>query len=119
MYATWEFYKNEYLGTMSETDFLRLSRKAGAYLDQVTFDRIPADWETDTRLADRIRMACCAVADAYLLNEQGGGVASETNDGISVTYAAGVSRVKTDDERLYDAVCMYLGRTGLMYRGLE
>lgn len=118
IYADYDFYTDEYHGTTPEQDYNRLSVKASAYIDQVTFDRIGSDWESDERLADRIRMACCAVADAYHLNEQGGGVASETNDGYSVNYVAGISNAKTDDQRLYEAVAMYLGRTGLMYAGV-
>lgn len=114
MYATYEFYRDQYCGTMSETDFPRLAVRVSGYLDQVTRDRIPAGWETG-RHADRIRMACCAVADAWLLNEQGGGVVSESNDGISITYA---KAAKDDQLRLYDAAMMYLGRTGLMSLGV-
>lgn len=114
IYATYVFYRDQYLGTMPETDFSRLSVWACGYLNQVTRDRIPADWETG-RYADRIRMACCAVADAWLLNEQGGGVVSESNDGISVTYA---KTAKSEELRLYEAALMYLGRTGLMNVGV-
>ena len=89
--------------------------QASAYLDAVTFGRIPPDWEEES-YAEHIRLACCAAADAYRCNEQGGGIASETNDGISVTYVSGISKAKTDEERLFDAVRLYLGSTGLLCR---
>ena len=58
------------------------------------------------------------MTDALHLNEQGGGIASETNDGISVNYVAGVSKAKTDNERLWEAAVLHLGCTGLLYRGV-
>ena len=44
------------------------------------------------------------------------GIASETNDGISVTYTTEGS---TEEQRLYRAAVLYLGSTGLLYRGVE
>ena len=116
VYAHFEYYQGEFRGTMSEEGFLRLSRRASVYIDRVTFDRIPLGQPED--IMARVRDACCAIADAYLLNERGGGIASESNDGVSVSYVAGVSTAKTDDERLRNAVTLYLGNTGLLYRGV-
>ena len=114
-YATYEYYKSEYGGNMGEGEFKRLSRQATAYLNQVTYGRIDATIAT----GDTIKDACCAIADTFLLNEQGGGIASESNDGINVNYVAGVSNTKTDGQRLYEAAALYLGHTGLLYRGVE
>lgn len=114
-YATYEYYTDQYFGVMPEGDFKRLSRQASAYLDQVTLGRLDAIVSEGNAVKD----ACCAVADAYYLNEHGGGIASETNDGISVDYVAGVSNTKTDGQRLYEAAALYLGRTGLLYRGVD
>ena len=47
--------------------------------------------------------------------EQGGEVASESNDGTSVTY---VTSGKTAQNRMYDAAVMYLSNTGLLYAGV-
>ena len=116
-YADYTYYSTEYGGAMPESEFKRLSRQASAYLDSVTFERIAP--ELPTALMGKVKDACCAVADAYLLNEQGGGIASETNDGISVTYVAGVSNAKTENQRLREAAALYLGGTGLLYRGVN
>lgn len=113
IYADFSYYKDTYCGEMAEGDFKRLSRQASAYLDSVTFDRIPS--VTDERIMEKVREACCAVADAILQKEQRDGIASETNDGISVTYT---TEGKTDEERLYQAAVLYLGNTGLLYRGV-
>ena len=114
IYADYEHYKGSYYGKMAGEDFARLSRQASAYLDNVCFGRI-AD-VTDEAILSKVKDACCAVADAYLLNENGI-VSQETNDGISVTYKRGVSNTLTDEQRLYQAALLYLGNTGLMYRG--
>lgn len=114
IYADFSYYKDTYCGEMAEGDFKRLSRQASAYLDSVTFDRIAA--VTDEKIMERVREACCAVADTLLRKEQRDGIASETNDGISVTYTTEGS---TDEERLYQAVVLYLSNTGLLYRGVE
>lgn len=117
IYADFSYYRDTYCGEMAEGDFKRLSRQASAYLDSVTFDRIPS--VTDERIMEKVREACCAVADVLLQKEQRGGIASETNDGISVIYTRGVSNTLTDEERLYQAAVLYLGNTGLLYRGVE
>ena len=114
IYADFSYYKDTYCGEMAEGDFKRLSRSASAYLDSVTFDRIAA--VTDEKIMEKVREACCAVADALLRKEQRDGIAAETNDGVSVTYA---TEGKTDEERLYQVVVLYLGNTGLLYRGVE
>lgn len=118
VYADFDFYVGQYHGTMPGEAFLRISRQASAYLDQITFDRIRTGWE-DGPHAEKIRMACCAVADAYLLNEQGGGVVSETVGKMTRNYAAGVSNTPTEGQRLHQAAQLYLGNTGLMYRGVD
>ena len=102
---------------MSREDFDRLAIYASAYLDELTMGRTAGEIPAATE--ERVKMALCAVADASLLQEHGGGVASETNDGISVTYVAGISNAKTDGRRLYEAAALFLGPTGLLYRGVR
>ena len=68
IYADFSYYKDTYCGEMAEGDFKRLSRSASAYLDSVTFDRIAA--VTDEKIKEKVREACCAVADVLLRKEQ-------------------------------------------------
>lgn len=117
IYADFVYYRDTYLGTLSEAEFRPFERQASAYLDLVTFGR-SAELVQGDSLFPKLQDACCAVVDAYALNERGGGIASETNDGISVNYVAGVSRAKTDNERLHEACVLYLGNTDLLYRGV-
>lgn len=113
----YSFYIGTFKGEAAYADFDRLAVKASAYLDRLTFGRITDDLPAAT--LNRARLSLCAVVDALLLNERGGGIASETNDGISVTYVAGVSGAKTEGCRLYEAAALFLGPTGLLYRGVR
>lgn len=115
--VSYEFYSGPFFGKMSEEDFYRLSVYAHSYLDELTMGRI--DGELTEDIETKAKMALCAVADAYRLNEQGGGVASESNDGVSVTYVIGISNTKTEGRRLYEAAALFLGPTGLLYRGVR
>ena len=114
IYADFSYYKGTYCGEMAEGDFKRLSRQASAYLDSVTLDRIPS--VTDEKIKEKVKEACCAAADALLQKEQRDGIAAESNDGVSVTYA---SETNANERRLYQAAVLYLGNTGLLYRGVE
>lgn len=111
VYADYDYYLNEYSGNaVAEADFARLSRQASAYLDSLTCGKIRGPWVDDSRVKD----ACCALADILHAQEQGE-VASESNDGTSVTY---VTSGKTAQNRMYDAAVMHLSNTGLLYAGV-
>ena len=111
VYADYDYYLNEYSGNaVAEADFTRLSRQASAYLDGLTCGKIRGTWVDDSRVKD----ACCAVAEAMYKQEQGE-VASESNDGASVTY---VNSGTTPEQRLYNITAMYLSSTGLLYAGV-
>lgn len=113
--ADYVFYQEVYHGTMSENDFSRLIFRASIYVRRLIFGRDQAC--LPSTMEDRVRMAQCAVVDAMLKNEQGGGIVSETNDGVSVTYAASKSTA-TDGQRLYQAAAEFLADTGLMFQGV-
>lgn len=117
-YADFTYYRDTFLGCLTEAEYRPLARQASAYVDLATGGRSEA-LSADDPLFPKLQDACCAVADALALNARGGGIASETNDGISVSYVAGVGQTKTDNTRLREAVSLYLGGTGLLYRGVE
>lgn len=104
----YSFYTDDYCGNMSEDEFKRYSAAATAFVRQVIFNReLPKD------AGDR---AICAVADVMKRGEDCAGVSREENDGIAVTYA-GTSSAEVAAE-CYRAAAVYLGGTGLMYRGV-
>lgn len=105
-YANYDFYKAIYKGTMSEAAFERLSERASDYIDSRTGDVFAGGFFESGLIELKVKKACCAVADAYAINESGGSKQSESVDGYSVTYA---SKVKSADERLDAAIRMYIG----------
>lgn len=109
-YADYAYYTGTYYGTMPEEDFSRLSRRASAYLDQAALGHITPAWAAKESVKD----ACCAVADEMGRQERGGSVTAESNDGVSVSYAA---PTLSEERRLYNAAALHLGNTGLLYRG--
>lgn len=114
-YADYTYYKNTFCGTMPEEEYNHFSHQASAYILQITFGR--AERAMEGKYAGNVKDACCAISDAYKLNEQGGGVVSETVGKHTKNYAAGVSTAPTEGQRLHQAASLYLAGTGLMYRG--
>lgn len=114
MYADYNFYADTYLGTVSEPEHARLAVRAAAHIDRITFGRAKTATGTDL---EAVKMAECAVVDELDLQARGGIVTSETNDGISRSYAAG-SVVKSNTRRIYDAAAVFLQGTNLLFTGV-
>lgn len=114
IYTDYDYYISTYCGTaVPESDFPRLARQASAYIDTVTFGN--AEMAEDSKAKTKLSDACCAIAEDMYKQEQGGEIASESNDGTSVTYVTGG---KTPERRMYDIAVMYLSNTGLLYAGV-
>lgn len=105
------FYASPYHGKLSEEEFLRHGVMAAAFLDELTFGRVTDKLPEDVQ--NKARLAFCALCDAYA-KEETANIASEQNDGISVTYAA---QKGSTEERLRNAAALFLSGTGLLYRG--
>jgi hypothetical protein len=114
MYADYTFYKNTYCGAASSTEHARLAVRAAAYVDRMTFGRAKTAKDSDL---EAVKMAECAIVDELASQEQGGIVTSETNDGISRSYATG-SVVKSSTQRIYAAAEVFLSNTNLCFAGV-
>ena len=114
MYADYTFYLNEFKGTATEETFSRLSVIAKAHIDRITSNKA-ATAEGDNLTA--VQLAFCAVVDELEKQEQGGIITSESNDGISRSYATG-SIVKSSTQRIYAAAEVFLGNTNLLFVGV-
>ena len=123
--VSYEWYKTTYGGELDEDTFNRLASQAFLFADAMTEYRLSACW---ARLAEPVRAAVmsavCAYADQANIEESGGPVSSETNDGISRTYVAGSAssagaskNAGTAQGRLSNAIRFYLAPTGLLFRG--
>lgn len=118
-YCDYTYYSGTYLGTaIASANFARLALRASAVIDSLTFNRA-AD-ETDTDTVDAIKMATCAVAEEIQAVETGGGadaIQSESVGSVSITYADNATKRLTNNERYTEAAKLYLGNTGLMFKG--
>lgn len=113
MYADYAFYRETYFGNLSEDEYDRLSVRGKAEVDRLTFGRA-ATATGDNMVA--VQLAQCAVVDELAYMERGGEITSESNDGVSRSYAAGAVRSKT--QRIADAARVYLAATNLCYAGV-
>ncbi len=122
VYADFGFYCDTFHGSaINEEDFPRLVLRASAVIDQRTFGWAERVFNTEqpanTVLA--IRMAACAVADeikGYEASGEQDGITSERVGNHSVTYGEKSKMTKTIDEKMADAVELYLANTGLLCR---
>lgn len=114
MYADYAFYLNDFKGTAGEETFSRLSVIATAHIDRITSNRARTASGTDL---DAVKLAFCAVIDELDKQEQGGIIASESNDGISRSYVTGTT-VKSSTQRIYAAAELFLNSTNLLYLGV-
>ena len=112
MNVTYEFYTLDYHGKLLEAEFDRLAVRAGGYLDALTMGRVNHP-DLPAPVAEKAKLALCACVDE-LAEIEAGPVASESNDGVSVTFSRSNT---TDEQRLYRAAADFLTPTGLLYRG--
>ena len=126
MYVSFDFYQQEYGGTMPEIEFVRAEHRAEAFLRSVTY----LQGDVFDKPNSLIQFAVCAAADVYYASlaaqerqaEQGrsGTVRSENIDGYSVTYATdqadGESAEFALRRKAYDAVNPYLRAAGWIQR---
>lgn len=114
IYADYTYYYEIYGGNaINEQDFARLARVASAFIDTITYGNAAAA-AGDT--AEKVKDACCAVCEVIRQEENGGEVASASNDGYSESY---VTSGKSIDKKKYDAAAVFLSPTGLLYSGVE
>ena len=103
-YADYDFYKKVYRGTLSEDDFTRLSERASDYIDGRT-GYILKSAGIPEELSERVKKACCAVAETIRDNERGVKT-SEKVGNYSATF--GTVTQRSAEQRLDDTVQLYL-----------
>lgn len=116
MYADYAYYSGTFNGILTEIEYNRLVVRASAEIDRITSGRArTAKGET----LEAVKMAECAVVDELSLQAIGGSgdVTSESNDGISRSYATGVVS-KSSRQRIDAAAFTWLNNTNLLYVGI-
>ncbi len=104
----YSFYKSNFGGTLIPPElFNRFLFKAQTYLKKVTFSReIPEDYKRN------VSFALCEMAEVFFRRQSAFGIKSENTDGYSVTYSD-----NSIFEELYQIAELYLGDTGLLFKG--
>ena len=121
MYADYNFYTSEYIGSaIPESAFAGVERAASAYIDYLTHNRIVIA-DLPEAIQKKVKMAVCAVAETCYkqMTDEAPAVSSEAVGNHSKSYAV-VN--KGFDERQREKLVnakTYLHGTGLMYGGLR
>ena len=112
-YADRDFYENTFHGEIiPEKAFPSMVLKASIFVKFLTFSRV-----------DDMTEIPCAVADVMYQDrmrkdDAGREIASESNDGYSVSFVTSQSKTTgTVEHRCKKAAYPYLAHTGLLYRG--
>lgn len=123
VYATYEYYKNQYYGEIIPTKaFPRMIAKASQYIDNFTFGRIT---EGNKDEFPSLSACACDMAETiYRMQGTDGAIKekkSESTDGYSVSYVTECVDGKTAEDtlkkKLYALAETYLLTTGLLYLG--
>lgn len=116
MYADFTFYQETYNGTLTETEFMRLEVRATAEINRITSQKAKTAQGEELEL---VKFAECAVIDELNYQSFGGhgDIVSESNDGISRSYATGVVS-KSSRQRIDAAAFTWLSDTNLLYVGI-
>ncbi|MBR2453031.1 MAG: hypothetical protein IKB32_03195 [Clostridia bacterium] len=111
---SFDFYYNTYSceneGDLDAENFDRYINRAKRVLDSFLGKE---DFTPDERLA--VMLCICEIAESLYREENISSVKSETVDGYSVTF----NREGSIKERIRTIVLGHLGKTGLLYAGVE
>lgn len=131
-YATYKEYQTIYTGTLfkSKEQFVPCAKRASDYMDAVTFGRLENG--VPEEFSEKLKKCCCALAENLFYYDakmqpdaavSGGTKQSESISKYSVTYSNPLDSLSTltggsFETYQYNTALRYLGRTGLMYRGV-
>lgn len=127
-YADYEYYADNYLlgrsPAVPDIDFPYWERQAERLLDQHTFGRLSVD---PGLITGEVKDCICELAELLYqadqaMGQEGSGlISSYSNDGESGTFDLSQSPYTERGKRRKagEIISRYLGRTGLLYRGLD
>ena len=121
MYAEYDFYTNDYKGSIipNAPAYDRAALDASAFIDYVTHNRIK---DLSDEIMAKVKLAQCAIADVCYKQERddvANVVSSESVGNHSVTYAVSKASYKQRELEKYSKAKIYLRGTGLLYGGLR
>jgi hypothetical protein len=116
MYGNYSFYTDTYNGRLTEEEYNRFCVRASAEIDRMTLQKAKNATGEEMEL---VKFAECAVIDELSFQSVGGSgdVTSESNDGISRSYATGAVS-KSSRQRIDAAAYTFLCNTNLLFCGI-
>ena len=115
-YADYDYYTNEYKGSMPKTDFERISKIVSMKIKANTFGRI-----NENKVQDEVKFCTCLLADKLLKATKSEGKSSESVGSWSISYS---NNAQTDiDKMVVSTIKECLSEvytedgTPLLYRG--
>lgn len=116
MYSDFPFYRDTYNGVLTEAEYNRFSVRATAEINRVTSGKAKT---AEGENMEAVKMAECAVIDELSFQSFGGSgdITSESNDGVSRSYATGVVS-KSSRQRIDAAAYTWLCNTNLLFCGI-
>lgn len=116
-YAEYGFYLNDYLkgreAALNKSDFDFYAVKATKVIEQYTFGRV----ETVT---DDVKNCCCELAECLQSEHSADNQSGKTSESVgsySVSYASATDRHRESQQEYSRILHLWLGDTGLLYRG--
>lgn len=106
------YYENYCVGQkplLEAEEFDRYKGYAQKYIDSICLSDIPSDCE------ERVKDCICTIAERIFTEQRQGGIKSESTDGYSVSFTERPDVRK----QLFDIASVYLGKSGLLYAGVE
>ncbi len=109
----YDFYLTGYcvgqIPTLSAVDFEVYVQRAKVFLESIE------SGSSVEGVEDKVRACLCAISEKLYKNDKRGNIKSESIDGYSVSFADS-SNPKSE---LWEIALMYLGKSGLLYQGVE
>lgn len=123
VYADFDYYIGTYGGTVFEesSDYLPCAARASLHIDELTLGRAEANADNE-----RVKLACCAIAEQVkLINDANASMhsgkaqmRSQSVGSFSVTFGTSDELIATAKAQIGELARLYLGSTGLLYRGV-
>lgn len=125
-YVDYEFYRDTYKGTKitSEEEFDKLSLRATQYVKEHIFDRDYTKY-CGKDFSNEVMYATCSLTEIEQSYQKGleelssGNIKSESIGDYSRTFGTKEELIKNTNQSRSDELKLYLGTTGLLFRGLD
>lgn len=114
IYADYAYYTDVFGGAaISEQAFPRCAAQASAYLDNVTFGRAELHAQDE-----RLKMCCCALAEAVNSTADTGGLIKQSESVGSWSYSLGGNAAQASAQSVMYACCRSWLPAEWLYRGV-